>query len=267
MALRFVKYNQKKIAYASEGRGVVVVFLHGFCEDSCIWDEFKLDLLEKKHRVVCIDFPGFGKSETVENLSIAYMVDAVQTVVEHLALKKIILIGHSMGGYVSLAYAKKYPTILQGLGLFHSHPYADTAEKKAHRFRSIEFIEEYGHALYVKQLFPSLFPKDYERTNRFLIDKLTFKASANSPEAIIESLKAMADRNDESLVLKEIQVPVLFIIGEEDNLISMEQSMQQTTLPEVSAVHLLEKVSHMGMFESKQKTQILLRQFVSFCSL
>ena len=266
MVSKFVKYNQKEIAYSSEGRGVAVVLLHGFCEDSCIWDEFKLDLLEKKYRVICIDFPGFGESALVKNLSIPYVVDAVQAVVDKLGLKKIILVGHSMGGYVSLAYAKKYPTFLQGLGLFHSHPYVDTEEKKANRFRGIAFIEKHGHALYVKQLFPSLFPEGFERTNRFLIDKLTLKAVGNSAEAIIEAQRAMVARNDESEVLKNIQVPVLFIIGEEDNLISMEQSMQQTVLPEVSAVHVIAKISHMGMFEAKQKTQIILRQFVSFCS-
>ena len=262
---KFIKFNQKKVAYSSQGRGAAIVLLHGFCEDSCIWDDFKLDLLEKKYRVVCIDFPGFGGAEVVESLSIEYMADVVHAVVSELNIKEFVLVGHSMGGYVSLAFAKKYPDLLKGLGLFHSHPFADSKEKKKNRSRGIDFINEYGHELYVKQLFPTLFPEGYEKTNRFLIDKLTHKASGYSAEAIIEAQNAMANRKDESQVLREIQVPVLFIIGEKDGLVGIDQSLKQTPLPEVAVVHVLEKVGHMGMFESRQKTQIMLRQFAGFC--
>lgn len=262
---KFIQFNQKKIAYSTQGRGAAIVLLHGFCEDSSIWDDFKLDLLEKKYRVVCIDFPGFGKSEVVNNLSIEYMADAVYAVANQLNLKDTILVGHSMGGYVSLAFAKKYPDFLKGLGIFHSHPFADSEEKKKNRSRGIDFINEYGHELYVKQLFPTLFPEGYEKTNRFLIDKLTHKASGYPAEGIIEAQNAMAKRKDHSQVLKDIQVPVLFIIGEKDGLIKMEQSLKQTPLPELAVVHVLEKVGHMGMFEARQKTQIMLRQFVGFC--
>ncbi|HHB51829.1 MAG TPA: alpha/beta hydrolase, partial [Saprospiraceae bacterium] len=96
--MKSLKYSGKRVGFKTNGRGKkAIVFLHGFCEDSCIWDDFKKDLLTEKERVIAIDFPGFGKSEVVENLSIDYMADVVHAVMEDQKLEKIILIGHSMG--------------------------------------------------------------------------------------------------------------------------------------------------------------------------
>jgi pimeloyl-ACP methyl ester carboxylesterase len=263
--MKYVKLNEKAIAYSSEGRGEAVVFVHGFCEDSSVWDEFKLDLLDRKVRVVCVDLPGFGESEVVDNLTIDGMADAVKAVVDHLNLEKIVLIGHSMGGYTGLAFARKFPELLKGLGIFHSHPFADSEDKKENRYKGIDFIKRQGHELFVKQLIPKLFAPGFEGSNRFLVDKLIHLASKYKPEGIINGQVAMAERPDQAEVLKNIKVPVLFIIGEKDNAVTMEQSMEQTSLPDVASVHILEKVGHMGMFEAKKQTQRMVRHFVDLC--
>ncbi len=263
--MKKLTHKEIEIAYSSEGRGQAIVFVHGFCEDSDVWDEFKMDLLEKKYKVVCVDLPGFGESEVMNNLSIEGMADTVKAVVDHLNLFEIVLVGHSMGGYTAFKFAEKYPEVLKGLGIFHSHPYEDSEEKKENRYKGIDFIQRQGHQLFVKQLIPKLFAPDFARSNRFLVDKLIHKASGYNPEGIIQGQKAMAERPDQSEVLKNIKIPVLFIIGEKDGAITMEQSMKQTTLPNVSDVHILEKVGHMGMFEAKRKTQLMVRKFVSFC--
>lgn len=263
--MKYIKQNEKTIAYSSEGKGNVVVLVHGFCEDSFIWDEFKLDLLEKKYRVVCIDLPGFGESEVVENLTIDGMAETVKAVVDHLNLTDFVFIGHSMGGYTGLAFARKFPEYLKGLGIFHSHPYADSEEKKENRYKGIDFIRNQGPHLFVKQLIPKLFAPDFARSNRFLLDKLVHKASQYDSEGIIQGQKAMAERPDQSAVLQTISVPVLFIIGEKDGAVTMEQSMNQTSLPKVASVHVLEKVGHMGMFEAKRSTQGMVCQFADFC--
>ena len=145
--MKYVKHNEKTVAYTSEGRGKAVVLVHGFCEDSGIWDEFKLDLLEKKYRVVCVDLPGFGGSEVAEGITVAGMAQAVKAVVDHLNLAEIIFIGHSMGGYAALAFADQYPDVLKGLGIFHSHPYADADDKKENRYK-------HGYGSIIKQLRP-----------------------------------------------------------------------------------------------------------------
>jgi len=263
--MKYVKFNEKAIAYTSEGRGKAVVLVHGFCEDSSVWDEFKLDLQERKYRIVCVDLPGFGGSDVVDALTIDDMAHAVKAVVDHLNLEEVVFIGHSMGGYTGLAFARKFPKLLKGLGIFHSHPFADSEDKKENRYKGIDFIKRQGHQLFVKQLIPKLFAPGFEGSNRFLVDKLIHLASKYEPEGIINAQAAMAERPDQADVLKNIEVPVLFIIGEKDNAVTMEQSMAQTSLPDIASVHVLEKVGHMGMFEARKQTQRMVRQFVELC--
>lgn len=263
--MKQVKSQDKTIAYNVEGKGFPVIFIHGFCEDSHMWDDFKQDLLEEKFKVIAIDLPGFGKSSVVLDPSIDIYAQAVLKVIKTLKIDSCILIGHSMGGYVALAIAEIKPELLLGLGLFHSHPYEDSKEKKSARIKQIDFIGKYGHQLYVKQLMPKLFPKRHVLSSPFDIDKLVHRAARFPEEGITGALKAMATRPDRSTVLKNIKCPVLFIVGTEDNAIAKELSQKQLPLPAIAKVHILEGVGHMAMFERKRPVQLIVRRFVDFC--
>lgn len=263
--MKKITFQDTAIAYDTVGKGPAVVLIHGFCEDSRMWEEFSLDLVEEKYKVITIDLPGFGQSSVWPNVSIADMAGAVHAVLQELKLDKVIMIGHSMGGYVSLAFAEKHPEYLIGMGMFHSHPYADSEEKKDGREKGIGFIERQGSALYVKQLIPALFAPDFVNSNAFLIEKLTFRASKYKAEGIIEGLKAMKNRPDRSPVLSTISCPVLFIVGKKDKAVPADKSMDQTHLPAISSIHILEKVGHMGMFEATKHTQLFVRKFIAFC--
>jgi pimeloyl-ACP methyl ester carboxylesterase len=265
MMMKKVEFKGGEVAYQVSGKGTNIVLLHGFCEDSSIWEKFQNDLLEENYRVLLVDLPGFGRSGRLALPSIAVMAEAVHQVVEMVNFSSFILIGHSMGGYVSLAYAERYPERLLGLGLFHSHPYADPEEKKTQRTKSIQFIERQGHELFVKQLIPKLFTPRYVRSNAFLIDKLTYRAAHYEPGGITDGLQAMRDRPDRSGVLSSLHCPVLFIIGRKDAAIPHESSIAQTHLPGTASIHLLEKVGHMGLFEAERTTQKIVRDFVDFC--
>lgn len=264
--MEFITYKHKKIAYTVSGerQGIPVVLVHGFCEDSRVWNEFKPDL-EEEHPVICIDLPGFGASEVIDEVSIEQMAEAVKSIVDTLKLKQFIYVGHSMGGYVGTAFAKKHGDLLLGLVMFHSHPFADSEEKKEGRQKAIDFIGRQGHVLYVKQLFPNLFAPGYTRSNAFLTEKLTFRAINYPAEAIVNALKAMQKRPDNSAALTKLACPVLFIIGETDAVVSMENSMGQTHLPQIAEIHVLPKVGHMGMFEARKKCSKLIRHFIPFC--
>ncbi|MDX1940779.1 MAG: alpha/beta hydrolase [Saprospiraceae bacterium] len=263
--MKFTTFQEKKIAYNAEGKGVPIVFVHGFGEDSFVWREYKQEFIEAGHSVVYLDLPGFGESEYEENLSIELMAGAVNAVIEELNLRRIILIGHSMGGYTSLAFAEKYPEKLYGLGLFHSHPYADNAEKIEGRVRSIEVVKTKGTPLYVKQFVPNLFAPKFAQSNTFLVDKLIHRAARFKDESVIAALNAMKSRPDRSEILKNLKIPILFILGEEDKAIPKDDAMKQLTLPDSTAILILEEVAHMGMFEAKKKTQQAIIQFAEFC--
>ncbi|MCB0587905.1 MAG: alpha/beta hydrolase [Phaeodactylibacter sp.] len=262
--MKFISYQDKKIAYQSEGKGTAVVLVHGFCEDSNIWEDFRADLLEENYRVIRIDLPGFGRSEVVAPITIEQMAEAVHAVLLKLNIKKVVFIGHSMGGYAGLAFARLYPQMLTGLGLFHSHPYADSEEKKDNRRKSIDFIKRQGHVLFVKQLIPGLFNPKFANSNAFLIEKLTYRAARGKSAGIIAAQQAMIDRKDETQTLAKLEVPVLFIIGEEDPAVPPE-SAEQIHLPQTASIHILEKVGHMGLFEARKQTQRIVRQFIAFC--
>ncbi|MCB0663218.1 MAG: alpha/beta hydrolase [Saprospiraceae bacterium] len=262
--MQTILYKDKKVAYSVIGqKGTPLVFLHGFCEDSSMWEDY-LEPFEE-NRLILVDLPGLGKSEPVENITISYMAEAVLAVLNELNAEKFLLIGHSMGGYVALEVAKQAPEKLMGLGLFHSHPFADTDDKKGSRDKAVEFIESHGHQLFVKQFIPKLFVDEFARSHTFLVDKMIHRAARYTQEGITGALKAMKDRPDNAKVLEDIKVPVLFIVGELDTAIAYELSVEQTHLPAIADIHILPKVGHMGMFKAKRETQGIVRRFVQFC--
>ncbi len=263
--MKFIDFSEGQVAYQVEGRGEVIVLVHGFGEDQRVWNEFKLDLLEERYRVVSIDLPGFGQSTPLADPSVEGYAGAVAAVTQQLKLDQFILVGHSMGGYTALAFAEQYPDALAGLALFHSHPYADSEEKKEARYKQVDFIKRQGHHMYIKQLVPKLFAKRFAKSHPFDVDKLIHWAVRFPVEGIIGGLIAMAERPDRSQVLEKINCPVLFIVGEEDGAIPAEYSEKQLVLPAVSSIHILPKIGHMGMIESMRATQLMVRQFAEFC--
>ncbi len=259
-----VTYQGKLIAFFDNkeaGDALPVVLLHGFLEDSRLWDEW-LPLLPTR-RYIRIDLPGFGSSEQVENLTIESMAEAVATVVEHLGLKKFILTGHSMGGYVALAYAENWSEKLAGLCLFHSHPFADSEEKKATRLKSVEFIHTNGHVIYVRQAIPQLFIYDFSKGYQLEVNRLIHNAIHFKPEAIIAALEAMRLRTDRSEVLRNLSCPVLMLIGQHDTAVPLDVSMAMTPLPSRGIIHVFPTVGHMGMFSASRETAKAFREFLS----
>jgi len=259
-----ISYKNSEIHYKLEGAaGPALVLLHGFCEDSRIWDDFKQPFLST-YRVLTLDLPGFGQSSIAEACSIQDMGDTLKAVLDAAQIEKCLLIGHSMGGYIALAFAERYASYLAGLGLFHSHAYADTEAKKAARSKSVEFVERNGVATFVAQIIPSLFPKDFSTKQAALVEDLIKKAESYPSMGITNALLAMRDRPDRSGVLEAIPVPVLFILGKLDEAIPYEASIQQTVLPNRASIHLLEDVAHMGQFEAMEETQHIVQNFLGF---
>ncbi len=238
-----------------------VVLLHGFGEDSRIWEDW-IRLLPPRH-FVRIDNPGFGNSELHEDLSIESMAEAAMAVLDDLGVKKFHLAGHSMGGYISMAIAEKHCERLLSLCLFHSHPYADTEEKKAGRLKSIEFIEKYGLELYVRQMVSGLFAPEFSKQHPEEVEKLIRQAAEYDPKAVIAALNAMRIRPDRSLTLRNIPCRVSFIIGGKDAAIPRDFSLAQTCLPMATDVQTLSEVGHLGMIEAPRLTADRYTNFIN----
>lgn len=263
--MNFTIFEGKCVAYRTEGKGQALVLLHGLCEDGTIWDEF-IKPLSGEFQIIRPDLSGFGESDILAESSIDKMADSVKAVLTDLNVSRCVMVGHSLGGYVTTAFAKRHPSIIAGFGLFHSHPFQDTEEKKTERRRAIEFVKRNGHVLYVKQLIPRLFAELFATSNEFLINSLIFKASQYKPETIVSAQQAMLDRADNGDVLKNATCPVLLIIGKQDTSVPFEVSKLMLSLPSIADIVILPRVAHMGLFTAKDRTAKEVRRFVALCN-
>jgi pimeloyl-ACP methyl ester carboxylesterase len=257
--------NGAAIAYTQHGYGdCPMVLLHGFCEDSNIWQPILPVLADIP--LLCIDLPGFGRSGQPNPPSMEAYSAAVLTVLDQTATERCILVGHSMGGYVALEFASRWPERLAGLGLFHSHPFTDNAERKTARKRGIETVMAGKRDLYVSQLFPNLFTQVFQAQRPDIIQKLIQAGKQQPAEGIINALQAMLERRDHQQTLTEMACPALFILGREDSLIPVEQGILAALLPNICQIQIFSEVGHMGMWEATVNCAETLNYFWHFCT-
>jgi pimeloyl-ACP methyl ester carboxylesterase len=175
---------------------------------------------------------------------------------------EVSILGHSMGGYIILAFAEKFPQYLNAFGLFHSTAYADSEEKKNTRKKGIEFIKQYGAFEFLKTVVPNLFSPDSKEKMPGKISDFINSLHNFSPTALVSYYEAMMQRPDRTDVLKKSKIPVLFIMGKYDTAIPLEDGLEQCHLPEKSYIHILHKSGHMGMMEEAEESNRFLEEFL-----
>lgn len=261
------KYDGSEIFYQVYGNGKPVVLLHGFAEDHTIWKE-QVSFLQEHCLLLVPDIPGSGKSQllTKENAAIEDYADVVNALLEFEQIEKCILIGHSMGGYVALAFAEKFQNKLTAFGFVHSTAFADSEEKKNIRRKAIKLIEEYGVYPFLKNSTPNLFSETYKKDHPERMSELIERGKSFSKEALIQYYVAMINRPDRTGVLETSKVSVLFIIGTEDVAAPMEDLLKQVHLPKVSHIQIIDDVGHMSMWEKPIELNNHLLRFIMECS-
>lgn len=252
-----------RLAYTEKGKGVPVVLLHGFCERKEVWND-TISCLSKAARVIAPDLPGFGDNPALSSaVSIDAMAEHVYGFLQDMEIKEGILVGHSLGGYVSLALAEKYPEWIQGLCLFHSTALADTEEKKEKRNKTIISLENNGIEVYAGSFIRGLFYEPDNPELKEVIDALSEDVAGTPLSTAIEATKAMRDRPDRTNVLKNADYPVFFIAGREDSAVPLATLQEQIFMPEGTVYfQALACTAHMGMFENKKETLEMLSNFV-----
>jgi pimeloyl-ACP methyl ester carboxylesterase len=254
------------IFYRDQGTGIPTLLLHGFAEDSTVWDN-QADILSTACRLIIPDLPGSGRSSALTApISIEELATVVKGLLDRLNIDKCILIGHSMGGYITLAFAALYPERLHAFGLFHSTAYPDSEEKKTTRRKAIEFIRSNGSVPFIRQSTPNLFSAFTREHRPELIDAAITKYSNFAPGSLIGYYEAMIARPDRTAVLEEFARPVLFIMGEDDNIIPLQQALEQCYLPSISHLHIVKNSGHEAMLEDPEKSNRILLDFLNFIS-
>lgn len=254
-------YNGKRLYYRVSGQGRVLMLVHGFGEESSVWDGL-LPGLEEQYRVIVPDLPGSAESELIPDMTIEGMAEALHAIIHEEEAGHCVVIGHSMGGYITLALVEKYWNHVSAFGLFHSTSYADSEEKKATRRKGIAFIREHGAQAFLKTATPNLFAPATREENTELVEKQIAGLIRFTPDALVACYEAMIQRPDRTEILKQSRVPVLFIIGKWDQAVSPEDSLKQSHLPGISYIHLLENSGHMGMLEEPGTVKMILDEFL-----
>jgi pimeloyl-ACP methyl ester carboxylesterase len=256
-----IKYKGKNLAYNITGSGKVVVLLHGFGEDGAIWIR-QVKSLQKAFTVVVPHLPGSGASDLQDDMSMEGLAESVEAVLAAEGITACAMIGHSMGGYVTLAFAERGKRVLKGFGLFHSTAFADSNEKKETRQKGIDFIRQHGAHAFLKTTIPNLYGPATKQTAAALIEEHWASVSCFTDEALIKYYQAMMARPDRTAVLKETPLPVLFVLGQHDAAVPPEDGWKLAHLPQKSYIHMLYQSGHMGMLEEADKTNILLNEYL-----
>ena len=261
--IRTIKFPN--IHYRKLGDGPAVVLLHGFPEDGMLWEQI-IPVLANTFRVIVPDIPGSGDSTLLNtDVSIEDLADSISDVLYKEQIQEAVIVGHSMGGYISLALAEKKPSLFKGLSLVHSIASADTEEKKEVRRKSIELIRKGGKEPFVKGMIPNLFSSHFKALHPEVVQMQIERAMRMKDESMIAFYNAMINRPDRTNILTGAGFPVQWIIGKEDNVVSLDSALQQSRKARINFVTMYNNCGHMSMLEQPERLANDLKEFIVFC--
>lgn len=254
--------NGIKLAYQEAGSGAPVLLLHGFCGSSAYWEEV-IPLLGQHYRVIAPDLRGHGDSDAPDGefYGMEQFAEDLLALLDQLKLDQVSLFGHSLGGYITLAFAEKYPKRLRAFGLIHSTAYPDDEQGKAGRDKAVQTIEQQGMEPFIDGLIPRLFAPEHVQTMPDAVEQAKQIGFATPAEGAIRTAKGMKHRIDRNHVLRSAHTPVLLLAGEQDQIISRQKSFSVAS-PHIRQV-LLTAVGHMSMYEAPEKLTEELATFLA----
>lgn len=243
--------DHKTISYTDTGSGKALVLIHAFPTDQQLWSQ-QIEPLKKHFRVITLDLWGFGKSSPTDGkaITISQYAAEVNALLDHLHIQHAIIGGESMGGYIALAFLNKYPKKVNGLILADTQPIADNTDAKKKREISAQDVLQHGTENLINGFIPkALSLQASKETTSFLRDVMQ-KQSANG---IASALRGMALRQDTSSVLAATSLPVLIITGEEDSVISPQQSQEMHALTKNSKLVVIKNAGHLSNLEQEEE--------------
>jgi len=256
---QFAPYKNIRIHFSDSGEGTVIVLLHGFLSNSNMWIPL-IKVLEKNNRVIAIDLLGHGKTDCLGEVhSMEDMAEAVKAVLEFLNLERSIMIGHSMGGYVALAFAEIFSKDLLGLCLANSTALPDNIEKQRNRNRAIRVVKQ-NHSLFINVSIPNLFrPKNRKIFNREIL-QLKSEAFKMAIQGITAALEGMKIRQDRVQLFRTLPLKKLLIIGKKDPVLNYNSLIEQTKHSTIETVELPD--GHMSYIENKKEFTYIIMHFI-----
>lgn len=252
-------YKNTNVHFTSIGKGKAVVLVHGFLENSSMWQETAKEL-SKKNRVICIDLLGHGKTGNLGYIhSMEDQANMVKVILNHLRLRKYVFIGHSMGGYVALSFAKIFPSTIKGLCLMNSTALPDSEEKKLNRDRAIKAVKQ-NHKTFVRIAIPMLFSEKNRKIFTNKIAQITNEALQMSTQGIIAALEGMKIRKNQTSIYKTSKFPIQLIVGKQDPTLDYDTAISQTKNTNIKVIEFPD--GHMSHVENKNELNSTLASFI-----
>jgi pimeloyl-ACP methyl ester carboxylesterase len=256
--LKNILYKNTKISFTDSGKGTAIVLLHGFLENKKMWKEY-VDLFSENYRVITIDLLGHGESDCLGYVhSMEDNANAVHEVLDHLKIEKAIILGHSMGGYVGLAFAELFPKNINKLVLLNSSSKADSHEKKINRNRAIKAVKQ-NYVNFVSLAIANLFSENNRTRLADEIEKVKIQALKTPLQGIVASLEGMKIRKDRESLLKQDLFPVLLVLGKKDPVLNYDENIAQIENKTAKLVSFDD--GHMSQIENKEELKTVLLDF------
>jgi len=256
--LKNILYKNTNISFTDSGQGNAIVLLHGFLENKKMWAEY-VALFSEKYRVITIDLLGHGESDSLGYVhEMEENANVVNEVLEHLQIEKATILGHSMGGYVALAFAELYPNKIQKLVLQNSTSKEDSAEKKLNRTRAIKAVKQ-NYVSFVSLAIANLFSENNRTRLAVEIEKVKTEALKTPLQGIVASLEGMKIRKDREELVRKNLFPILLVLGKKDPVLNYEENLAQ--IEDTTAELVSFEDGHMSHIENKEALKSILLEF------
>ncbi|AUC85705.1 alpha/beta hydrolase [Polaribacter sp. ALD11] len=254
-----LEHKNADIFYTDEGKGTAIVLIHGFLENATMWQNITPEL-SKKNRVITIDLLGHGKSDCLGYVhSMELFAETIAAVLKQLKIRKAFLVGHSLGGYVALAFTEKHPQKIKGLCLMNSTSNDDDAERKTLRTRANKMIQNNFTSM-VRMSFTNLFGKKSSVLFKAEMEAALHEALQTPIQGYIAAQEGMRIRPNRNIVLAENDFKKLIIIGEKDPVLDFETSLEEAK--KTNAELVVFPNGHMSHIENKDELTTVLKEFV-----
>ena len=239
--------NGTKMSYTDEGKGLPVLFIHGFPLSRGAWGK-QIDALKSSYRVIAPDLRGLGENDAVKGtVTMTQFADDIHALLQQLKTGPAVLVGHSMGGYVALAFAKKYPDVMRGLVLVATKAGADTADAAAGRRATADKVKAGGSSVVVDAMTPKMLAASNQDPK--LLDQVRGFMAPSKPESVMAALLGMAERPDSTGMLAEVSVPTLVITGADDIVIPPAESEKLAAAIRGAQLKKIPNAGHLVAFE------------------
>lgn len=257
--MKTTHFKNTVISYTDQGKGTAVVLLHGFLENQSMWKAILPELL-KKNRLITIDLLGHGATECLGYVhSMEDQADVVHHVLHELKIRKAVLIGHSMGGYVALAFAELYPEVVKGIVLVNSTSRADSDDRKRNRDRAIVAVKQ-NYSAFIRMSIANLFSENNRERLDAQIEAVKLEALKTPLQGIVAALEGMKIRKDREVMLHFAPYPIQLILGKKDGVLLYAENCDQIKDTQVELISFED--GHMSHIENQMELVAVLVGFL-----